>query len=159
MSDFYETLISELQNDPLNRGYASMTNEEVAASLNEINRRVPTQRFISMRAIAAVLDNEQYARVKAAIQTLASQSVRVADMLTFLNMPCDDSGTTGGLDFGNESVRMMIQSLPVVDNTIAQETISKLLALGEKVVSRAEELGLGEVNKYHIASARQLMSQ
>jgi len=159
MSDFYETLISELQNDPLNRGYASMTNEEVAASLNEINRRVPTQRFISMRAIAAVLDNEQYARVKAAIQTLASQSVRVADMLTFLNMPCDDSGTTGGLDFGNESVRMMIQSLPVVDNTIAQETISKLLALGEKVVSRAEELGLGEVNQYHVASARQLMNQ
>jgi len=159
MSDFYETLISELQNDPLNRGYASMTNEEVAASLNEINRRVPTQRFISMRAIAAVLDNEQYARVKAAIQTLASQSVRVADMLTFLHMPCDDSGTTGGLDFGNESVRMMIQSLPVVDNTIAQETISKLLALGEKVVSRAEELGLGEVNQYHVASARQLMNQ
>jgi len=57
MSDFYETLISELQNDPLNRGYASMTNEEVAASLNEINRRVPTQRFISMRAIAAAVDD------------------------------------------------------------------------------------------------------
>ena len=57
MADFYETLVAELQTDPLNRGYASMTDEQVAASLNERNRRVPTERFISMRAIAAVLDD------------------------------------------------------------------------------------------------------
>ena len=159
MSDFYGVLINELRTDPLGFGYANMTEEEVAASLNERNRRVPTQRFISMRAIAAVLDDIEYAKVKAAIQTLAQQSPRVADMLAFLNMPCDDSGTTGGLDFGNESVRMTIQSLPAVDSTITQATVDKLLAIGEKEVSRAEELGLGEVNKYHIASARQLMNQ
>ena len=159
MSDFYEVLIAELRDDPLGVGYASMTDEQVAASLSEANRRVPTQRFISMRAIADVLDDVEYAKVKAAIQALASQSPRVADMLMFLNMPCDDSGTTGGLDFGNESVRMMIQSLPAVDSTITQATVDKLLALGEKVVSRAEELGLGEVNQYHVASARQLMNQ
>jgi len=56
MSDFYETLVAELRDDPLGRGYASMTDEQVAASLSEANRHVPTQRFISMRAIAAVLD-------------------------------------------------------------------------------------------------------
>lgn len=159
MTNFYETLINELSTDPLGRGYASMTDEQVAASLNEKNRRVPTQRFISMRAIAAVLDDEEYAKVKAAIQVLASQSVRVADMLAFLNMPCDDTGTTGGIDFGNEAVRQMIQHLAQVDSTIGQETIDKLLSLGERITSRAEELGLGEVNKYHVASARQMMSQ
>ncbi len=53
----YAVLTDELRNDPLGRGYAPMTDEEVAASLNERNRRVPTQRFISMRAIAAVLDD------------------------------------------------------------------------------------------------------
>jgi len=37
MSDFYQTLITELQTDPLNRGYASMTDEQVAAALNEKN--------------------------------------------------------------------------------------------------------------------------
>ena len=42
MSDFYDVLIAELRNDPLGRGYAPMTDEEVAASLNEKNRRVPT---------------------------------------------------------------------------------------------------------------------
>jgi len=155
----YAILVNELQADPLGVGYPNMTDDEVAASLNERNRRVPTQQFISMRAIAAVLDDTEYSKVKAAIQTLAQQSPRVADMLVFLNMPCDDSGTTGGLDFGNESVRMIIQSLPAVDGTITQATVNKLLALGEKEVSRAEELGLGEVNQYHVASARQLMNQ
>ena len=157
MPDFYSILTGELRDDPLGVGYAQMSDEQVAASLSEANRHVPTQRFISMRAIAAVLDDIEYAKVKAAIQTLAQQSPRVADMLEFLNMPCDDSGTTGGLDFGNEGVRMMIQSLPAVDSTINQATISKLLALGEKVVSRAEELGLGDVNQYHVASARRMM--
>ena len=155
----YAILVQELRDDPLRYGYANMSDDEVAASLNEPRYSVPTQRFVSMRAIAAVLDDIEYAKVKAAIQTLAQQSPRVADMLVFLNMPCDDSGTTGGLDFGNESVRMIIQSLPAVDSTITQATVNKLLALGEKEVSRAEELGLGEVNQYHVASARQLMNQ
>jgi len=157
MADFYETLVAELRDDPLSRGYASMTDEQVAASLSEANRRVPTQRFVSMRAIANVLNDEEYAKVKAAIQTLAQQSPRVSDMLAFLNMPCDDSGTTGGLDFGNEAVRAMIQHLVQVDSTISPETIDKLLSLGERIASRADELGLGEVNKYHVASARHLM--
>ena len=156
---FYDSLITELTTDPLSQGYAQMSDEQVAEALNERNRRVPTQRFISMRAIAAVLDDIEYAKVKAAIQTLAQQSPRVADMLEFLNMPCDDTGTTGGIDFGNEAVRAMIQHLVQVDSTISPETIGKLLSLGERAVSRAEELGLGEVNKYHIASARQLMNQ
>lgn len=155
----YAVLTDELRTDPLGFGYANMTDEQVATTLNEKNRSVPTQRFISMRAIAAVLDDIEYAKVKAAIQTLAQQSPRVADMLEFLNMPCDDSGTTGGLDFGNEGVRQMIGSLRQIDGSIAEATIDKLLALGEKEVSRAEKLGLGEVNRYHVASARQLMNQ
>ena len=35
MSEFYNILISEIRNDPLGRGYASMSDEEVAASLSE----------------------------------------------------------------------------------------------------------------------------
>ena len=159
MPDFYAILITELRTDPLGFGYANMTDEEVAASLNEKNRRVPTQRFISMRAIAAVLDDIEYAKVKSASEAMANQSPRVADMLKFLSMPCDDTGTTGGIDFGNEAVRQMIRNLSHVDNSIAEETVEKLLALGERIASRAEELGLGEVNKYHVASARELMNR
>ena len=56
-NDEYAILVNELQADPLGVGYANMTDQQVAAALNEKNRRVPTQRFISMRAIAAVLDD------------------------------------------------------------------------------------------------------
>lgn len=55
MSDFYSILIAELRDDPLGVGYANMTDDEVAASLNEPRFRVPTTRFITWRAIAGVL--------------------------------------------------------------------------------------------------------
>ena len=53
----YAILVNELQADPLGVGYANMTDDEVAASLNEPRYSVPTQRFITWRAIAAVLDD------------------------------------------------------------------------------------------------------
>ena len=53
----YDILVAELRNDPLGVGYANMTDDEVAASLNEPRYSVPTTRFITWRAIAAVLDD------------------------------------------------------------------------------------------------------
>lgn len=142
MADFYEDLITEPQTDWLVRGYATMTDEEVSASLNERNRRIPTQRFISMRAIAAVLDDVEYAKVKAAIQTLAGQSQRVADMLAFLNMPCDESGTTGGIDFGNDSVRQMIETLRQIDGSIQEATMPSCLRWASASSAGLMSLGL-----------------
>ena len=103
----YVVLTNELRDDPLGVGYANMTDDEVAASLNEPRYSVPTTRFITWRAIAAVLDDDEYAAVKAALNQLAQASPKVADMLPFLEMPCDDSGTTGGdapLNFGYSSM-------------------------------------------------------
>ena len=103
----YAILVNELQADPLGVGYANMTDDEVAASLNEPRFSVPTTRCITWRAIAAVLDDDEYAAVKAALNQLAQASPKVADMLPFLEMPCDDSGTTGGdapLNFGYSSM-------------------------------------------------------
>ena len=42
----YAILVNELQADPLGVGYPNMTDDEVAASLNEPRYSVPTQRFI-----------------------------------------------------------------------------------------------------------------
>ena len=53
----YAVLIDELRDDPLGVGYANMTDQQVAASLNEPRYSVPTTRFITWRAIAAVLDD------------------------------------------------------------------------------------------------------
>jgi len=56
-NDEYAILVNELQADPLGVGYANMTDQQVAASLNEPRFSVPTTRFITWRAIAAVLDD------------------------------------------------------------------------------------------------------
>ena len=101
MSDFYEVLIAELRDDPLGVGYANMTDQQVAASLNEPRFSVPTTRFITWRAIAAVLDDDEYAAVKAALNQLAQVSPKVADMIPFLSQATGDDGTGGGIDYGH----------------------------------------------------------
>lgn len=149
----YAVLTDELRNDPLGIGYANMTDEDVAASLNEPRYSVPTQRFITWRAIAAVLDDDEYAAVKAALNQLAQASPKVADMIPFLSQATGDDGTGGGIDFGNTGVRAMIQALPGV----SEAAKGKLLALGERPASRAEILGLPEVYPGHIESARNMI--
>lgn len=149
----YAVLTDELRNDPLGIGYANMTDEDVAASLNAPRYSVPTQRFITWRAIAAVLDDDEYAAVKSALNQLAQASPKVADMIPFLSQATGDDGTGGGIDFGNAGVRAMIQALP----GIGEETKRKLLALGERPASRAEILGLPEVYPGHVESARNMI--
>ena len=149
----YAVLTDELRNDPLGIGYANMTDEDVATSLNEPRFSVPTTRFITWRAIAAVLDDDEYAAVKSALNQFAQSSPKVADMLPFLSQATGDDGTGGGIDFGNASVRAMIQALP----GIGEATKQKLLALGERPASRAEILGLPEVYPGHVESARRMM--
>ena len=149
----YAILVNELQADPLGVGYANMTDDEVAASLNEPRYSVPTQRFITWRAIAAVLDDAEYTATKTALNQLAQVSPKVADMLPFLLQATGDDGTGGGIDFGNADVRAMIQALPGV----SEAAKGKLLALGERPASRAEILGLPEVYPGHVESARNII--
>ncbi len=53
----YAVLTNELRTDPLNLGYSGMSDQQVAEVMNDKRYNVPTQRFVSMRAIAAVLDD------------------------------------------------------------------------------------------------------
>ena len=149
----YTILVEELHNDPLGIGYSELSDEDVAKKLNEQAYSVPTTRFITWRAIAAVLDDAEYAAVKASLNQLAQASPKVADMIPFLSQATGDDGTGGGIDFGNAAVRAMIQALPGV----SEATKQKLLALGERPASRAEILGLPEVYPGHVESARRMM--
>ena len=154
MDTFYATLISELRNDPLSRGYAAMTDAQVAESLNAPDRTLVFQRFGSFRTLAGVLDDAEYATVKSVLAQIAQQSPKVADMVELLKLPCDESGATGGMDFGDPQVRAFVQALP--DPPITPAIKSKVLAIAERKVSRAEELGLGRVGPHHVAYARML---
>jgi len=149
----YAVLTNELRTDPLNLGYSSMSDQQVAEVMNDKRYNVPTQRFITWRAIAAVLNDAEYAAVKAALNQLAQASPKVADMIPFLSQATGDDGTGGGIDFGNAGVRAMIQALP----GIGEATKQKLLALGERPASRAEILGLPQVYPGHVESARNMI--
>ena len=149
----YAVLIEELRNDPLEIGYSTLSDEDVAKKLNEQAYSVPTTRFITWRAIAAVLDDDEYAAVKDALNQLAQASPKVADMIPFLSQATGDDGTGGGIDFGNAGVRAMIQALPGV----SEAAKGKLLALGERPASRAEILGLPQVYPGHVESARNMI--
>ena len=154
MHEFYETLCEELKTDPLQLGYALMSDAEVAEVLNKRMRTRPVMRFCNLRTVAAVLDDVEYTTVKAVLATAAQYSERVKDMLHFLSLPCDEQGSTGGLDFGHPATRAFIQSLP-----ISESVKQKLLALGEQRCSRAEELGLGTVTEGHVQSARKMLQE
>lgn len=149
----YDVLKNELENDPLGIGYSVMSDEQAAEALNSATRTVVYSRFCSLRAIAAVLSDVEYAQLKSDLATLSAASPRIADMVHFLELPCDDSGNTGGLDIGNAEVRALIDALP----TLTAEGKNKIKALAERTIRRVDELGLSNVGPHHIAFARSIM--
>ena len=117
--------------------------------------------YLLIRAIAAVLDDAEYAAVKTSLNQLAQVSPKVADMLRFLEMPCSDDGTTGGIDFGNDAVRSFIVQLCDAMNAgqTGEAIKQKLLGLAEVPRSRLEELGIdGGINERDVALVRTKMS-
>jgi len=155
----YTTLKVEVDTDPLGRGYAGMTNEEVATSLNVVDRTQTYTRFCSYRILADVLADAEYATVKGFLAATAQAGVdagssRVADMVAMLDKPCGDDGSTGGLDFGCDGVRAVMDLY--ASQTGDTATAAKVKALAENVVSRATELGLSRIAPAHVQRTKEI---
>lgn len=150
----YDTLKTELTADPLGVGYAEMDAQAAADVLNAVNRPQVYSRFLSLRAIAAVLTDEEYGAFKAFLAQASAASPRVADMAAMLAMPCSDSGETGGLDFGEATVRGMVDAFGAA--TSLPEAAARVKMLAERTISRATELGLPHVEPGHVQDARRL---
>ena len=152
----YAVLTDELRNDPLGVGYANLTNEQVAAVLNAKTRKKVVQRFVSLRAIANVLDDIEYGLFKQAITAAA-----LVDAIPKGKIGLGDDGTTGGIDFGNDAVRSFIVQLCDAMNAgqTGEAIKQKLLGLAEVPCSRLEELGIdGGINERDVALVRTKMS-
>jgi len=133
MSD--QSLIDELSLP----AYAGMTDEEAYSALSAETVTKPCQRFVSLRGVANVLTDVEYATFKAFLETVAGYGARYADMVTLLSSPCGDEGETGGLDFGCDDVRALIDQFAAVDDMA--DAAVKLKALGEHQISRMADLG------------------
>lgn len=140
----YEVLKAELAADPLARGYSGMSDVDRYASLTTADRLSTTIRFASLRTLAAELTDAEYATIKGVLTAVAAGNVKVADMLAVLAAPGDDDGTGGGLDFGCDSVRGMLDQF-VTGELITEELGAKIKAIGETLISRAAELDIADV--------------
>ena len=130
----YVQLKQEITTDPLGRGYAGMTDQQIADSLNTADRPaiVPTvagalgiMRLVGPALGAAILDK---------IEAAAGSDSRLQWFLREL--------TTNGIDLGHPVTRATIDEL-VVAGVLTQTEADAMKRSAERTVTRAEELELG----------------
>jgi hypothetical protein len=134
----YPTLINELTADPLGIGYASMTDAEVAASLNAANheRIVPT---LTSTQVFEAIDPGEFSSLTDAQKAL----VRDLFALGTVAISPDSNGRA------------------VILNLFGPSTATRANLLGEATepISRATELGLHNLREGHVRNARQMETQ
>ena len=126
-----QAIKDELTNDPLTRGYLTMTDAEVKTSLNTVIDR-PIQ-FLSGSAIFNATDDTEYAALTAAQKSSWDALCAI-----------DTIDTSSGVAKAREAELF----------GAGTATRTALLALKNNQVSRAQELGLGNVRLFQIAAAR-----
>lgn len=151
-------LQAEMTADPLSRGYADKADSLIAESLNEPNRPgrkvVPAsdvRRFVLLNGIwpriAALAQNPEDQEVQGVaitiLQTLAPNS--------FDEIRMDDPEVTGAVSY---MLGVMVSAGAM---TTAQR--SSMLAMGDTLVSRAQEIGLPPVHHLDVAAARALNAE
>lgn len=131
-----KTLVDELTNDPLGRGYAGMTDQEVVDSLNAADRSRNKQ---------AITGDDAFQATDAAEWGTLSDPQR-SQWLAFCGRQTIDP-------FGSANVAF-VQSI----FGGGSQTVQSLAALRLEAISRAEELGYpGRVRLGHVERARALM--
>jgi|GEM_PF-4834661 len=149
----YQVLTAEIRDDPLGRGYANLSAQEAADSLNARNRtRVVPLSFVNAKTL--------YARLGAAvaemiIQKLEAGAASDSPLAPILKRACQwIRPSEQGIDVGNPVTRTMVDAL--TGGLLTEDEARLLKGLAEESVSRAEELGLPYVGGHHVEYARTL---
>ena len=148
MRQNYTILCPEIANDPLERGYAAMSDEELANSLNTADRSKPDTTKYTLREYLRRYGLDGVESMRAAV---AAASPTAIEVLT-------DYGENGGLDFSHENTVHAIGDLQTA-GALTAEQAANWIALGVNTVSRATELGLPAVTVGHVNSARLVNSR
>lgn len=150
----YPKLITELKTDPQGRNYAAMSDSQVAADLNLPRISIPdASSYVTIRSILDAFPSpDDSAAFLAGMRTVAATNATVDEAMKLL------SPSQGGLPLGNAQVRAMLDSLATA-NVITTDAATRVKSLGEKLISRGEELSLGDpVGDGHVKSARELIA-
>jgi len=130
----YPILKSELTTDPLIRGYAGMTDAQVADALNTPNRQMNVESVTGQQVFECIL--------------LAEYNALTVDQKSLLHAIIG-MGTIS-VNGTNTKAALLAMFGP---GTI---TRTNLAILQKRTVNRVEELGLGSVETGHVASARSM---
>lgn len=126
-------LKSELNSDPLGRGYAAMSDEQAANSLN-VSDRTPNRDTLDAGYLVASIVQSEYGSLSAA----QKDYLRLIAMAQTLPLTATVKVELGAIFPANSATR------------------ANLLALMKRPGSRAEELGLGTITPSNVADARRL---
>jgi hypothetical protein len=144
----YSTLAAEIAVDPLARGYAGMTDVQVAESLGTADRTEVAGRRVDERAIlgefATPAAGEAFLQK---LEVIAGSDDLVARVLRWMR-PSEE-----GVDVGHPATREMLDSL-VGSAGVTAEEVAAVKAMAERPISRSEELKLGYVASRHVGRAR-----
>jgi len=150
------SLREEILNDPLGRGYADMTDAEIADSLNtkDRDRIVPlsSAALLAWSGGGADDDNNiasRYERIETAATEHASGAVRGACKAAIRLIDRDSTE----LDLSLPDRAAMVDAL-VAGGVLTADEKDGLYAMATQQISRAEELGLGTVYAADVTGAK-----
>ena len=153
-----KALIDELRDDPVGIGYAKMDNAQAAAALQAVNQTETYTRFGSFRTLANLLGEAEYNTLTAVLDGLAAQSRLVADMVKMLELPGDEQGNGGGIDFGSPALVAMLDRL-VAAGTLPTTIAAPIQGYAQRATSRAAMIGLSAVTENDVHNARAEVAQ
>ncbi len=135
-------LKTEIQTDPLSIGYANMTDQQAADSLNSPVRNVIGQAsrtdFIRWSA-----RHDSISKLEQDVGATKALSKAVLFMMQ----------TDGVIDFTDPEITAMVDML-VTAGIFTQPEKDDLVSLATKTISRAQELGIPEVHAGHVNRVR-----
>jgi len=144
----YSKLKAEINNDPLIRGYASMTDQQIADSLTQtIDRTIVESKTLGALGIMREVGPTAGAAILDKLEAAAATDSRLKWFMKEL--------TTNGVDIGNPVTRATIDSLVSAGVITAAEGVS-LKEIPEKAGSRAEELAIGKIYARDVTLTRTL---
>ena len=148
-------LRDELITDPLSRGYAAMTDAQVAASLKVKNRtkhrRVPSSEVLKWSGA-----NGRASRIRKAANGV-SPFDSLPDEIRSVAIVADVLVNRGDISFDSQDLGHVAMSQALIlGSVLSQEDVNALLSLSTEPCSREDELGLGSVGDGHVKSAREI---
>ena len=157
----YQTLADELNNDPLGRGYAGMTDEQAAVDINTEYRDVNYEVNIAALEVA-VRESLKWSEYRERAEAKDTDNVTLLNpnMAEFMDLFFTTSSIGGAAGTGQIDLQGPYMS-GLLDRMVAEGSMGPAVAdaiknFGVRTVSRGTELGIGTVTTGDVNYSRTL---